>query len=361
MFASSAQRPFQANPTPNASRPARSLRACRTLLACGIAPAAAAALLCTASPAAAHLGSIRPADGYLIAGVGPFPADWVDVTYYNAGAFGANAGGGSVALIAPDSGNWSLLSSPGAFFTSAAARNAALGGAPPYPNAIPAGTVPAYMVGNHFPGRGGDGSNLAFRNDTALGSGSIKYRYQLDTYDTGGPVPSSVTGGTVSTEFYFCPNPGDSPMPGTPRQDKFAMGFLDGTGNLGLQWGYARDNEVTWRTSASGNWNYTGIYANATNWDGVRLNIDLTGGTFELDYYIVSSNTWTNLAPAGTALGMTMSNFTTLDWELVDGLSAGIGGKNFFDDFTFNIPAPSSLALVGLGLLTASRRRRATA
>lgn len=329
----------------------------RARLACCAAPAAAV-LLALTSPAAAHLGSIRPADGYLIAGVGPFPADWVDVTYYNAGAFGANAGGGSVSLIAPDSGNWSLLSQVGAFFPSSAARNAAVGSAPPYPSVVPPGTLPVYMVGNHFPGRGGDGSNLAFRNDTPLGTGTAKYRYQLDTFDTGGPVPSSVTAGTVSMQMYFCPNPGDTPNPGTPRQDKFTLSLLDAVGNVGLQWGYARDNEVTWRDSASSNWNYTGIFADATDWDGIKIDIDLDNDTFQLDYYVVSTNTWQTLAPAGTALGASMSNFTTLDWELVDGLFSGTGGKNYFDDFTFNIPAPSSGALAVLGLALAARRRR---
>lgn len=328
----------------------------RTPAACGAA--AAAAILAMVSPAAAHLGSIRPADGYLISGIGPFPADWVDVSYYNAGAFGANAGGGSVALIAPDSGNWSLLSGVGGFFSSAAARTAAIGGAPPYPNVIPPGTVPAYMVGNHFPGRGGDGSNLAFRNDTPLGTGNAKYRYQLDTFDTGGPVPSSVTSGPVSMEMYFCPNPGDTPQPGTPRQDKFTMSLVDAVGNVGLEWGYARDNEVSWRDGPSSAWNYTGIYANSTNWDGVKALIDLSNDTFQLDYYVVSTNTWLTLAPAGTPLGAAMGNFTTIDWELVDGLSAGIGGKNFFDDFTFVIPAPASVSLGAMGLLLAARRRR---
>ncbi len=336
--------------------PPRFNRLSRTLPAYSAAPMVA--LLALASPAAANLGSFRPADGYLISGIGPFPADWVDVSYYNAGAFGANAGGGSVGLIAPDSGRWSLLSQVGGFFSTAAARNAAVGGAPPYPNAIPPGTVPAYMVGNHFPGRGGDGSNLAFRNDTPLGTGNAKYRYQLDTYDTGGPLPSSVTTGPVSMQLYFCPNPGDTPHPGAPQQNKFTMSLLDGGGNIGLQWGYARDNEVYWRDGPSSSWNFTGIYANSADWDGVKVAIDLTNDTFQLDYYVVATNTWSTLAPAGTALGAAMGNFTTLDWELVDGLSSGIGGKNFFDDFTFVVPAPSS-AVVGLaGLALMSRRRR---
>lgn len=314
--------------------------------------------LAGSSAAFGYIGSCAPADGYLLSGIGPFPADWVDVTYYNAGAFGANAGGGSVTPVIPDSGRWSLLSQVGGFFTSSAARAASVGGAPPYPNAIPSNTVPAYMVGNHFPGRGGDGSNLAFRNDTPIGTGAAKYDYSIDTFDTGGITPSTVTSGVVSAGMYFCPNPSDPTQPGTHPLDKFTLSLKDSGGNIGLQWGYARDNEVYWRSGSTGSWNYTGVYANASNWDGFNISIDLTAQTFKIDYYIVSSNTWINLAPAGTALGATMSNLTNLGWQLEDGVTSGIGGKNFFDDAYFSIPAPGASALIMLGGAFAGRRRR---
>lgn len=311
----------------------------------------------------AHLGSFAPADGYNI-GVFWGSANWSDVTYYDAGQYGANAGGGAGPnSIVPDTGLWTLQSPVGGFFPSAAARNAAVGGSPPYPTSVPSGTVPAYMVGNHFPGRNGDGSNLAFRNDTPLGTGPAIYDYALDSYDMGS-VPSSITSGNVITEFYFCPNPADAPNPGTPPQDKFTMTFLDSASNIGLQWGYARDNTVTWRTNPSGAWNYTGITADDTDWDGLRLDIDLTNDTFQLDYFDKSANTWLNLAPAGTALNTPMLNLTNLGWRLEDGVFTGLGGKNYFDDFTFQtrIPEPSSLALAAAavcGVLIAARRRRA--
>lgn len=301
----------------------------------------------------AILHSFQPSDGYNISGAGPFPADWIDVSYFNAGQYGVNAGNGpGPTLLAPDSGLWSLTSQVGGFFTSAAARTASVGTAPPYPNIIPSGTVPAYLVGNHFPGRGGDGSNLAFRNDTPLGTGAASYDYSLDTYDFGGPVPSSITSGNVETEFYFCPNPGDVVNPGTPRQDKFTMSFKDSGNNIGVQWGYARDNEVTWRTNPSGSWTYTGIFADAANWDGLNVDINLTNDTFSMDYYDISTSTWLPLAAAGTPLGTAMTDLTVLGWQLEDGLNSGIGGKNFFDDFSFhtNVPEPSSLVLGGLAL-----------
>ena len=103
-------------------------------------------------------------------------------------------------------------------------------------------------------------------------------------FDFGGPAPASVTSGPVLTEFYFCPNPGDTSDPsGAPSKDKFTMSFKDSLGNIGLEWGYARDNAVYWRTSPSNPWTPTAFVADQTNWDGLRVNIDLTLDTFGVD------------------------------------------------------------------------------
>jgi hypothetical protein len=310
--------------------------------------------------AVAHLGSFTPADGYTLSVPSGGSANWCDVSYYNAGAYGPNSGGGSLTSIVPDSGLWRVTGQVGGFFTSSAARAAAVGGAPPYPVNVPSNTVPAYIVGNHFPGRGGDGSNLAVRNDTAAGTGDIKYQYSLDTFDTGGPVPSSVTSGVVTTQFYFMTDPGVPPNPGTRARDKFIMSFTDSLANIGVQWGYADDNEVYWRTNTSGAWNYTGVYATSADWDGVRMDIDLTNDTFGLDYYDVGTNTWSTMVPAGTALGTPMQNMTVLGWQLADAVNTGIGGKNFFDDFSFTVPEPSSAAMLlsMAGVIGLLRRRR---
>ena len=72
--------------------------------------------------------------------------------------------------------------------------------------------------------------------------------------------------------------------------------------------------------------------------------------TFSMDYFDVSANTWTNLVPAGTAMGQAMNDFTNIRWQLEDGLAAGVGGKNFFDDFSFStVPEPSTLLLFAFG------------
>jgi hypothetical protein len=307
----------------------------------------------TGSTAFGYLGSFAAADGYYP----QYGTVLGDVTYYNAGQSGANAGGGPAMAIPADSGLWTLQSGVGGVFPNAAARSAFTALYPSYPP-TPGGTVAAYLLGGHFPGRNADGANMAFRNDTPIGTGAAIYRYEIDTYDTGGPVPASVTSGDAVAGFYFCPNPADpSNSDGSPGRDKFILSLRDSAGNVGLQWGYTADNQVYWRDSASNPWTYTGTFANASNWDGVTITMDLTADTFDLDYYVVSTNTWFNMA-TNVPMGQNMGNFTEMDWHLEDGFSSGLGGKNYFDDFSIVIPEPASLSLVAVAFLTATRRRR---
>ncbi|TWT47731.1 hypothetical protein Pla111_13510 [Botrimarina hoheduenensis] len=308
-----------------------------------------------ASHANAHLNSFTPADGY----APQYGSITGDVTYYNAGQYGANSGGGSgPTFLLPDSGLWELTSPVGGYFASAVNRLSYTATAPAYAPTDPNG-VGAYAVGGHFGGRT-DAYNLALRNDTPLGTGAMEYDYNLDSYDFGGVTPASVTSGTVDVSFYFCPNPGDTPTP-DKSGDKFTMSFKDSANNIGLQWGYARDNSVYWRDSPSNPWNATAFIADQNNWDGVRVSIDLTADTFSLDYFDLSANTWTPLAPAGTALGTALNDLTVLGWRLEDGLNAGpLLGKNFFDDFGFSvpIPEPSCALLMLLSAATLLYKRR---
>lgn len=326
-----------------------SVRSARSSV-CRALAVGALALLASAGSAQAYLGSFTQADGYITT------QPWVDVTYFNSGQFGANAGGGFQQMIAPDTGLWRLQSNAGAIFTNSAARAAATSGAPPY-GSPPAGTVPIYIVGDHGPGRT-DNSSLAFRNSSPAGTGAALYDYTLDTYDFGGVNPSSVTSGTIKVSFYFQSNP---PLPngtGASAPDKFTMSFKDSVGNIGLQWGYTEDNEVVWRTLATNNWTYTGLYANSNNWDGVVLDLDLTSDTFQLNFFDSATSITTTLAPSGTAMGQAMGDFTHIGWQLEDDTFLGTGGKNFFDDFGFVVPAPGAAGLLGLGALAALRRRR---
>jgi hypothetical protein len=314
-------------------------------------------LVAAASQAHANLGTFSANEGYSLS-IFTGTQNWCDVTMYNAGQYGPNSGGGPGPIgIAPSSSNWSVLPGAGGFYPNAAGRNAAYGTAPPYPAVAPAG-VPVYIVGNHGPGRT-DNSSLAFRNDTPAGSvGPARYDYNFDTYDTGGPAAASVTSGPVSFNIFMASSPGVPGGTGQHFPQKFHQSFMDSAGNIGAQWGYALDNEIIWRDGPSSLWNYTGLYTNGA-WDGMTVNIDLTADTFELKFFDAAGNITTTLAPAGTPLGTPMTNFTSLRWQLEDGINAGVGGKNFFDDAKLTIPAPGSLALLGLGALAASRRRRA--
>ncbi len=316
------------------------------------------AALIAPAQAMAYLGSFGPADGYYP----QYGTMLGDVTYYNAGQSGPNAGGGATMQIIADTGLWTLQSPVGGVFGNTPDRNAYIAPGLLYPPSDP-NNVPAYLLGGHFPGHNNDGYNLAFRNDTPIGTGPAIYEYSIDTYDTGGPVPANVIGGVSSIGFYFCPNPIDVPDPSGQASHKFTLSVKDSFGTIGLEWGYARDNEVTWRDSPSNPWTYTGVYADATNWDGIDIDIDLTADTFGIDYYDVSSNTWSTMVPAGTPLGMPLFNITTLRWQLEDGVTTGTGGKNYFDDFSIQtaVPEPSSFALLALGglaLLPVLRRRR---
>lgn len=306
-------------------------------------------------PVQAYLGSFEPADGYTLSTIpGSPPSVFTDVTYYNAGQFGPNAGGGPAAQVPFNTGSWSLLSEPGAFYATSAIRNAYLGTTPPYPATTGPSGIPVYIVGNHFGGRTGF-SALALRNDTLAPIGPMEYEYQLDTFDFGGLVPNSVNSGQVSTSFYFCPNPVDQ-----FTTEKFIMSFVDMSGSIGLQLGYTRDNQVYWRPGSSGTWNYPGITADATNYDGFQVDIDLSAQTFGLSYFDVSTNVTSVLAPNGTALGNPMSNLTNLRWWLDDQTILGVGGKNFFDDFSFRVvpePGTGSLMLLALSGLVCFIRR----
>jgi hypothetical protein len=336
-----------------------------------------------AEPALAYLGSFNSAGGYQngifqtpIAPSNPY--NWGDVSYYNAGNYGPLAGGGpGPTLIAPDSGKWDLVSQVGGFFPNSATRTLYVGSAPPYPFTMPPNppspappiTIPAYLVGGHFPGKdqSTDGQNLAFRNDNPPGTGAAVYDYYLDSYDMG-TLPTNITT-AVSTKFYFLPTESEPPTDGSKPGDKFTLSFMDQSGNIGVEWGYSKVNEVQWRTN--GPWNSTSIFAaeqvpgpssGYPLWDGVDIDINFNTDTFRFDYYDASTSSWINVAPAGTPLATNMLNLTRLRWRLEDDVHGAFAGKNYFDDFSFTetVPEPASAVLLTLsmfGILGLRRNR----
>lgn len=310
----------------------------------------------------AYLGSFGPNDGYFA----QYGTVLGDVTYYNAGQNGINAGGGPAMPLPADTGLWSLQTpNAGGVFASAVNRAAFTSQYPAYPP-NPPNTVGIYLLGGHFPGRNNDGYNLAFRNDTPVGTGAARYRYAIDTYDTGGTVPASVTSGQVSMGFYFSPNPAaPAPSDGSASPVKFTMSLLDSSASVGFQWGYAMDNTVMWRDNPSNPWNTTTTVADSAAWDGVTFNMDLSTDTFGITYFDASTNTTSTMVPAGTPMGSAMMDFTNIDWQLEDGVNIWgvppinqLGGKNYFDDFSITIPEPGSLSIAALTGMVFLKRRR---
>jgi hypothetical protein len=339
------------------------MRSHRTLASCLISAAAFAGV--AAPHAHAYLGGFENADGYAYAFTYPVLDNWVDCTMYNAGAFGPNAGGGSPFQQTVNTGLWTYSSSVGAAFTNPAQRILDMGAAPTFNlNSISiSNTVPSYFVGAHFGGRLGTNA-LAIRNATPAGTGAMKYDYRLDSYDFGGVAPASITSGNIPGRFFFQANPLDNIVDATGMSpEKLYLSFKDSSGNIGFQWGYQRDNTIIWRASPSGSWNTTALVADdgsgVGNYDGVQFSINLTTQTFGLRYFDVSTSTTTVLAPLGTPLGNTMSDFTHIGWYFTDNVVSGVGGKNFFDDFTFQVPEPTTLMTTGaVGVAALARRRR---
>lgn len=98
----------------------------------------------------------------------------------------------------------------------------------------------------------------------------------------------------------------------------------------------------------------------ATLSPGVNSILDIGGGSFILGG-LTFGGLWNN--PAGTFLGVDISPWGSV--QPVDGFFANIAfepdANNFDSDVdvdVFQIPAPGTLALVGLGGLAAARRRR---
>jgi hypothetical protein len=318
-------------------------------------------LLLALVPKTAHawLGGFENADGYAYAFTYPQLDNYVDLTHYNAGQWGPNAGGGAAFQQAVNTpvALWSYSSVAGSAFPNAATRIANLGAAPPW-NAYPAGatgSIPAYFVGAHFGGRLGTNA-LAIRN--AATDGPLKYDYRIDSYDFGGVAPATVTSGTIATGFYYQPNPADNITDSSGQSPvKFAMSITDSTGNVGFEWGYLRDNTVLWRQGNANPWNTTTLSGDPFDYDGITFSVDLTAQTFTLDYYDISANLTTNLA-TNLALGATMTDFTHIGWYMTDNVYTGVGGKNFFDDFAFSVPEPASALLLLAALTPLLKKRR---
>jgi hypothetical protein len=171
-----------------------------------------APLLLTAQ-ARAYLGGFENPDGYR-----PF---FDDVAKYNAGAHGANAGGGVYTPITPNTGLWKKLQGP------------------LHPATGTTGSF-AYATGHQNFDRTNPGSSdqalVITTNADGWNAGPQEYSYQVDSFDLGGVNPLSTGGTLVKISFWSCSFiPGSTEGGGLgPNTLANTISFYDSGGNLGF-------------------------------------------------------------------------------------------------------------------------------
>ena len=116
----------------------------------------------------AYLGGFEDPDGYK-----PF---FNEVVNYNAGAYGANAGGGAYTTITPNTGLWQKLQGP---LSPATGSSGYL----------------AYATGHQNYDRTNPGTSdqglVITTNSDGWTAGTQEYSYSLDSFDLGGMVPTT--------------------------------------------------------------------------------------------------------------------------------------------------------------------------
>lgn len=330
------------------------------------------ALAWLASPCLAYLGDFEAQDGYkgmlsdTIAsqaflgdwqdGTGYVPAalDYTfgppdlyqragpDVSRYNAGAYGTNNSGpgGIGADIVDNSGQWKALA--GGRLTVDATN----------------GLSPLNFIAAHG-GAAKSGANyLAVRAIDA----TLSYDYSVDSRDFGGISPLSLTGGTYSVGFWFCP--GQVISPAGPGTNIFGLSFKDGVGTNGFGFGYNGQGQVQFDLGGAGLWSGSGVTVGANDWSYASIQIDTATDTVSM-----SITPWDDLSSSLGAsvqvlshqsMNTDMSELQTMNWRLNAGMD-----KNFFDNFNMSVtavPEPGSALLImfaSIGLLSTHRRRLA--
>jgi hypothetical protein len=292
-------------------------------------------LTVTAGTSQAYLGGFEDPDGYK-----PFLND---VVTYNAGAYGANAGGGSYTPITPNTGLWQKLQGP------------------LYPTPGTAGGV-AYGTGHQNLDRTNPGTSdqalVITTNADGWTAGPQEYAYSLDSFDLGGVLPASTGGATINLSFWSC-----SRIYGTGEGGGLGAGtigdtisFHDSSGNLGFQLGYRQPATITDYAAfnVNGTWVQSAVAVNPSTYHRWDVTLDLGLQTVSVD--IFEGATLTNLV-SGSTLINPMSNFTELRFESTPGVdNAKIWS---LDVFGFQVvPEPTTIALFGMGSLALIKRKR---
>ncbi len=289
------------------------------------------------------MGGFEAADGYA-----PFLND---VATFNAGQYGANAGGGVFTSIPVNTGLWKKLQGP----------------------LVPAtGTTGnyAYATGHQYYDR----TNPGFPNlDQALvittnadgwGAGSQEYSYKLDSYDLGGVNPATTGGDVFMISFWSCSwIPGSTEGGGLgPNTIANTVSFYDSFGNLGFAVGGIQPGTTTdYAATNVGSWVQSGVSVGTNTYHRWDIMLDLAAQTVSIDVF--ESATLTPLV-VNAPLINAMNDFSELRFLSAPGVS------NYkvwaLDDFAMKVqrvPEPSAMLLMATGLvgLVVRRSRRGQA
>jgi hypothetical protein len=286
-----------------------------------------APLLLTAQ-ARAYLGGFENPDGYR-----PF---FDDVAKYNAGAHGANAGGGVYTPITPNTGLWKKLQGP------------------LHPATGTTGSF-AYATGHQNFDRTNPGSSdqalVITTNADGWNAGPQEYSYQVDSFDLGGVNPLSTGGTLVKISFWSCSFiPGSTEGGGLgPNTLANTISFYDSGGNLGFAVGGIQPGTSTdFAAYNVGAWVQSSVAVGTNTYHRWDIMLDLGAQTVSIDVF--ESSILTPLV-VNAPLINAMSNFTEMRFMSAPGIN---NDKVWaLDDFTMmGVPEPSCFAFAGFGLLT---------
>lgn len=286
-----------------------------------------------------------------------------DVSRYNAGQYGTNAGGpgGTGADIIDNSGLWQALSGGrlnediGGTFSNGYQYLGNTGGLVFNQNRD-------YVHAYRYTGaRNGSQVLNLLAQDT-----NLQYDYALDHRDLGGTSPSATLASIIAMTFWFCPADTDD----THLNNLFGLTLRDAIGQSVFSVGYTGDNLIQYRLSGAGDdWMSTSAKAGSMGWSSISITLNTESNTVNLSLRAYDDMTATLGSTVsildGQYVGLDAGALTSLRWDLRGGTleNGAVSYKNYFDDFTFDVapvPEPGGLLAVAVAALFLNCRRQRT-